>query len=71
MTTVASAVFFFPFSFSSPRSTTHLEVGLVLDLIEVVQRGAVVQLVKGDDLREGEVWEERGAREMMEAVSMG
>ena len=48
-TAAAAAVFFLSFFYLS-RTTTHLEVGLVLDLIEVVQRGAVVQLVKGDDL---------------------
>ena len=48
LSTTASAVFF---SSSLIPPTTHLEVGLVLDLIEVVQRCAVVQLVKGDDLK--------------------
>lgn len=65
-----ASVFFLPL-FLPVSPQTHLEVGLVLDLIEVVQRCAVVELVKSDDLREeDEVWQggerERKRREREE-----
>lgn len=60
---------FLSVSFPLSSTLTRLEVGLVLDLIEIVQRGAVVQLVKGDDL--GEVLVGRGSERGRGEVSMG